>query len=115
MNLDIQHRQMQQTELEKYERHMTDELDMTASYTVSPEAIESRLGDETVILHLGSGTYFGLDAVGTIVWELLQASASPDAICAHVNSRFEDAPPSVTTDVTAFLSQLLEHALILRA
>ena len=91
---------------------MTAQLDMTARYRVHADAMESRLGEETVILHLGSGTYFGLDAVGTIVWEALQSGATPDAICTHVRTSFEDAPETVEDDVTAFLKRLLEHALI---
>ncbi len=45
---------------------VTHALDMNAAYVPCPDAMESRLGEETVILHLGSGTYFGLDAVGTL-------------------------------------------------
>jgi hypothetical protein len=92
---------------------MTTSLDMSARYIASKDAMESRLGDETVILHLVSGTYFGLDAVGTVVWDALQAGATPDAICARVRAEFADAPASVETDVAAFLAQLLAHALIL--
>lgn len=87
-------------------------LDPTARYAPNPEAMESRLGDETVILHLGSGIYFGLDAVGTIVWERLQKGDTPEAAIAHVRATFDDAPATVEADVTGFLAQLLEHALI---
>lgn len=48
---------------------MTTQLDLSARYTRHPDAMESRLRDETVILHLQSGIYFGLDTVGTVVWE----------------------------------------------
>jgi predicted Rdx family selenoprotein len=87
-------------------------LEETTLYRPHPEAMESRLGDETVILHLGSGTYFGLDAVGTIVWERLQKGATPAVICAHVREVFADAPDTVEADVTGFLAQLLDAALI---
>jgi len=30
------------------------------------------LDAETVILHLGSGTYYGLNAVGSTIWDLIQ-------------------------------------------
>lgn len=93
---------------------MTEPLDMTATYTVSAEAIESRLGDETVILHLGSGTYFGLDPVGTITWERLQEGDTPDAICAHIHEVFADVPDEVDADIATFLAKLLDHDLIER-
>jgi hypothetical protein len=87
-------------------------LDLKAHYTPHTEAIESRLGDETVILHLERGIYFGLDAVGTIVWERLQAGDTPEAICAYVRASFDEVPGSVEDDITAFLGQLLENSLI---
>lgn len=99
------------------DRDLTFVLDMMAPYSTSPDAMESRLGSETVILHLGSGIYFGLDAVGTVIWEALGSgqSVSPREVCAHVRMRFQDAPDTVEADVTAFLAQLVEHGLIRRA
>ena len=49
---------------------MTDILDQNLE--PSREAVESRVGEETVLLHLKSGTYFGIDAVGTRIWALLK-------------------------------------------
>lgn len=93
-----------------------DTLDMNATYVPCPDAMESRLGEETVILHLGSGVYFGLDAVGTLVWEAMAGGqAKPADLCAHVRSSFSDAPDTVEADVTAFLGQLVAHDLIRRA
>ncbi len=37
----------------------------------SPDAVESAVGDETVILHLVNGTYYGLDPVGTRIWRMI--------------------------------------------
>jgi len=93
---------------------MNNKLDVTAVYVPSQDAIESRLGEETVILYLGSGTYFGLDAVGTVVWEQLGQTKgmTPLDICAHVRSVFTDAPDTVEAEVTGFLEQLAEHSLI---
>ena len=91
---------------------MTEPLDMSARYAATPDAVESRLGKETVILHLGSGTYFGLDPVGTVVWERLKAGDVPRAICAHVRAVFADAPDSVEGDVASFLEDLAENGLI---
>ncbi len=95
---------------------MGTKLDMTTFYSPSPEAIESRLGEETVILHLGNGTYFGLDPVGTFVWEWLSKAthATPEEICAHVRASFDAPAETVDRDVTAFLTQLAAHGLILQ-
>lgn len=91
---------------------MTTTLEATSSYSPTADAVESRLQDETVILHLGSGIYFGLDAVGTVIWEQLQQSQSPRDICAFLRATFPDAPDTLESDVTAFLQDLLTHELI---
>ena len=94
---------------------MTTTFDMTAPYRLSPEAVESRLGDETVILYLGNSTYFGLDAVGTLIWEGLgEGPRTPSELCAAVRAAFDDAPESVESDVALFPAQLAEQGLILR-
>ncbi len=96
---------------------MNTKLDTTVPYVPSLDAIESRLGVETVILHLGSGTYFGLDAVGTVVWEQLGQTngMTPLDICDHVRSVFANAPDTVETDVIGFLEKLAEHSLVQQA
>lgn len=96
---------------------MSTTLNVAARYMASPDALESRLGAETVILHMDSGTYFGLDAVGTVVWKRLGQTdgMTPLDICDHVKSVFADAPKTVEDDVMGFLEQLAEHRLIQHA
>ena len=56
---------------------MTDILDRHLA--PSPDAAESAVGNETVILHLVNGTYYGLDPVGTRIWGLIKEGvAMPD-------------------------------------
>jgi hypothetical protein len=57
---------------------------------VSPNAVARQVGDETVILHLGSGTYFGLDAVGARIWELIGKGKSLNEICDAVLDEYDD-------------------------
>lgn len=91
---------------------MTSILETTISYTPTADAVESSLQDETVILHLGSGIYFGLDAVGTVIWEQLKQTRSPQAILAILRELYPDAPDTLEQDVSSFLQDLLTHELI---
>ena len=43
----------------------------TDQFVVHPSVICRELSGETVLLNLESGVYYGLDAVGTRVWQLL--------------------------------------------
>lgn len=78
----------------------------------SPDAADSRVGDETVILHMESGIYFGLDTVGTRVWELLPEEPTIDGICGRMIGEFAVEPAALRADVAAFLQSLYDHDLI---
>lgn len=91
---------------------MLSKLRMSVNYAPHCETVASRLGDETVILHLSRGIYFGLDAMGTIVWERLQEGDTPEAILAYIRANLSNVPGTVEAEVTHFLMQLLENELI---
>lgn len=80
--------------------------------TPSPEAFENRVGDETVILHLGNGTYYGLDPMGTVMWEMLKQGMGPQQICQAIAERFATPLEQVEADVRCFLSDLKEHSIV---
>jgi len=77
-----------------------------------PEAADSRVGDETVILHLGSGTYFGLDPVGTRIWELLAVPLTMADLRERLLAEFIVAPEVLAQDMAAFLGQMLDHGIL---
>lgn len=74
--------------------------------TPSPDAVESRVGDETVILHLKSGVYFGLDATGTRIWALVKEGVAPAAISARLTEEFDVTAEVAEADVRRFLGDL---------
>lgn len=89
---------------------MTDIL--TKPLLPSSQAVESRVGEETVILHLESGAYYGLDRLGTRVWELLKEGVAPVEI-GRILVRDHDAPSEVVeADVRRLLSELHAHGII---
>ena len=83
---------------------MTDILDQRLQ--PSSDAVESRVGDETVLLHLGSGTYFGLDAMGTRIWALLKEGVMPADIQRRIEDEHDVAAETVETDIRRFLAEL---------
>ena len=46
-------------------------MNLGSIWTVSDEVVARKVADETVLLHLVSGTYFSLDQIGGRVWEIL--------------------------------------------
>ena len=77
-----------------------------------PEHVVSReVGGETVILNLESGTYFGLNAVGSRIWSGIMANDAPARIQAAVAKEFGVAEAQVERDMTDLIHQLLATGL----
>lgn len=79
---------------------------------LSPDALFQELGGEAVILDLASSTYFGLDAVGTRLWALLQQDASATRACELLLQEFEVDAASLEQDIAELLQQLADAGLV---
>lgn len=84
-------------------------------WRLSDDAIANPVGGETVILHLGNGTYYGLDSVGSLLWEGIKAGQSPSEVCDVILAQYEVSRETVEQDLCRFLEELSENGLILRA
>ena len=80
--------------------------------SISPDAIAKRVGDELVILNVGSGTYFGLDPVGARIWQLLEEGKSPTEIRDVMVEEYEVSYETLERDIAVLLNDLLAKALI---
>ncbi len=90
-------------------------IDSTTTYTPNPEVMTSRVGGELVLLHVESGVYFGIDPVGTVVWESLKLGQTPAQIIATIGAEYADVPPEMSEQVTGFLQDLLDREIIVPA
>ena len=82
---------------------------------VIPEHVMSRqVGDETVILDLGSGTYFGLDPVGARIWQMLTEGQRLTDVVTALTREFDVAPDQVRDDVDALVNELVTRGLVVR-
>ena len=73
----------------------------------------SRLvGDETVLLDLSSGIYFGLDGVGKRIWESVTEGNSIGETAAVIVAEFEVDEAQAQADLIAFATDLMERGLL---
>lgn len=89
---------------------MTDNL--TLALVPSDQAIESRVGDETVLLHLVNGNYYGLDAMGTRIWAMLKDGIAPITIRDTLAAEFDIGGDVIAADLRKFLTDLLAHDIV---
>jgi Coenzyme PQQ synthesis protein D (PqqD) len=86
----------------------------TDTIKISDTVLSSQLGDESVILDHQHGLYFGLDGVGSFVWEKIQEKEMTVAeIKEAVLEEFDTDEATADTDIEALLGQLKEENLIL--
>jgi hypothetical protein len=83
------------------------------SLAPSADIAESPVGDETIILHLKSGTYFGLDPTGTRIWTLMKQGLGPLEICERLATDYSIGRETIETDVREFLDNLQANDILI--
>lgn len=79
---------------------------------IPADVMARQVGDETVILHLGSGNYYGLDPVGARIWQLLTEGRTTAAIREQLLAEYEVAPAQLDADLQRLLGDLLAAGLL---
>jgi hypothetical protein len=80
-----------------------------------PGVLYQAVADGGVLLDTESEIYFGLNAVGARVCELLESHTSVDDLCAALASAYPEVPLSVLLqDVAELLDDLVGHGLLER-
>jgi hypothetical protein len=85
---------------------------MTQTIDISSEVLTQEVGGETVILDLKSETYFGLDEVGTRIWQLLVEQEDMQTITATMMNEYDVEEDQVEKDIQNLLVKLDEAGLI---
>jgi hypothetical protein len=76
------------------------------------DIISSAIDSETILLHLENSKYYGMDAVGSRIWEILEKPIKLEAIINMLIEEYEVSKEQCEQDVYAYLAQLLEEGLI---
>jgi len=67
---------------------------------------------ETVVLHLASGEYFGLNEVGTRIWKLIQTPLTVDAVVIQLEREYESRRDILEADVVRLITELQDAGLV---
>ena len=86
-------------------------ITLTQRLLRSEDVLFQNLDGEAVLLDLASETYFGLNEVGTRVWELLESSMSLGEIATLLQSEYEVESARAQSDVLDLATRLIEAGL----
>ena len=80
---------------------------------VVPDAVMVRaIGNESVLLNLETETYFGLNATGSRMWQLLTASTTVAEACDALAAEYDAGRGEIEADLTALADQLVAKGLL---
>ena len=65
-----------------------------------------------MLLDLASEQYFGLNPVGTRIWELLDTHAMLAPIAETLSVEFDAHPATISTDLLVLITELLAAGLV---
>lgn len=85
---------------------------MTEPIEISDKVVYKTFEDEIILLHLDSGIYYGLDAVGSRFWSLLEQERDVDAALALMADEFDVDRHTLERDCRELLGQLREKGLV---
>ena len=86
---------------------------MASKLTINPQnVVHETIDGETILIHLGTGTYYSLDGVGAQIWGLLAAGASQSEVAADVASASDADRAAVEQAVESLVEELLREELL---
>lgn len=94
---------------------MTDAIDLQGRFAPGDDVVAREVGGETILLDLGTGTYFGLNEVGGKVWHALDAGQKSVAeLCDIVEQEFDAKREIIERDIAALVEDLTARGLVSR-
>jgi len=76
------------------------------------DQISCNISDETVVLSFKDGVYYGMNAVGSHIWELIQEPRTMNEIRKSIQEVFDVTPEQCDLDLESFLKEIHERNLL---
>jgi len=77
----------------------------------NPEIVFSEIDDEVVMMSTDFEKYFGMEACGARIWELLGQETTFAEMCEQLIKEFDVEPKECTEQTRAFVTDLCENEL----
>lgn len=87
-------------------------MDLNQKITFADTVFAQEVDDEMVILDMESENYFGLDEVGTSIWQAMQEHGTLQEVFDALLEQYEVEPEVLEKDLSDFVEKLLESGLI---
>jgi len=87
-------------------------IPLSSTFSVSQEVLSQEVSGETVLLDMQSESYFGLDEVGTRIWQLLQEKHSLQEVFDVMLEEYDVEEKQLEKDLSELLNKLIDEELV---
>jgi hypothetical protein len=83
-----------------------------STIVVVQRQVSTKVSDETIILNLSNGTYYGLNELGSLIWSQIQSPQTIETICQAIRRQYDVELNQCQRDVIALIESLLAQGLV---
>jgi Coenzyme PQQ synthesis protein D (PqqD) len=88
--------------------------------TIEPRSVVVRtaglltapVDDEIVILNPARDNYVGLNAIGCVIWDLIEQPREVAELCRTLSGEFDATPDQIAADLLSFLAEMAEERIV---
>lgn len=81
-------------------------MNLNQTIALSPDVVSQEVSGETVLLDLESENYFGLDEVGTRIWQLIKETDKLQLIFDTLLEEYDVSETRLQQDLTTLLAEI---------
>jgi Coenzyme PQQ synthesis protein D (PqqD) len=96
------------------ESQIEDNSLLHCSFQTADNVLFRQVEDEAILLYVPSGTYFGLNSTGILLWQAIQNKQSLLSIVDTILAEYEVERLQVIDDLQALLQNLLDNELVIK-
>lgn len=90
-----------------------DLINLKTTIKHNPELVSTDVDGEKVMMSIENGEYFGLDPVGSRIWELIENPIRVESLVNLLVDEFDVTKEQCEIDTLEFLNELMEKKLLI--
>ena len=87
-------------------------MNLKQKVIISPSVFAQEVDGEMVLLDMESENYFGLDEVGTAIWQAMQEKENLQEVLELLLEQYEVGEEMLENDLSDFVGKLVESGLV---
>ena len=80
----------------------------------SSDIVTSEIDDSIVMMSVSAGTFYGLNAVGSAIWQFVERPTTVETIITHILAEFEVSQAQCQDDILAFIEAMFDKKTLIR-